>query len=790
MAEVLPTPGAGTWHEIDPFTGDWEEQPGAGTWHAIHPIDLANDCVEPAMVAILATSPSAFWPMQEVGGSLGDWSGNGHTATPAARPGTPTYRADGPCRCMYALDFRSSSWPAGFDVADHDVFSGPSMSMSVWVLRVADQRALGGEGAFIARKSRGTTASEWSFICSGGDSDIYANTWGTRIANTLDTGYNDVLAAPLSEPCEWVHLLTTYDHTVGSRGEGKVYENGVLIATTTAGSLSRAPNSPGPLGIGHLPYFADSFIGHFLGRMTMLAYWDRVLSAPEVTSIYESVPGGCGVQCLGRGQTSVGQLKAGRTSVSRPPCANGSRSLDHLPALQSFVVPEHVPGTMVMTAVGAGGGGTTGFFSHKLGGLGGGAEVALNYPAGTVITLAIGECGESAQLELNGVAGLGGWGHSARGGDAADNCGAGGGGGTEVWVGGTRIMYAPGGGGAGSTETPTGTDPGGGDGGVGGAPNGENGRVSGGASGNAGGGGYGATTGAVGAGGEGAGVNAMDGDPGSGNRGGDGGEGRWELNRYGLNPHLTQGFTAGPTIVFSGGTLGGGDSAVTICALTLLADGFNPTASISGWTLSNRQSTAGTGMPGSAGMADPRVTFEVWTRGPGSPSNPTGTTTASSWAGSARSYGDIDGIIGFDYDLVLPGGTEYDLSVATGEYYAARTFITHSNSNPNQSGSLLASYPPGETVEFGASGFAATGYARMWTMLLFHATPGIRGGGGGGGAGYYGGGGGGGGVFNAGGGGGGGSLYVDGSLTVLGPATSAQYGDGEVVFTWDCVPEE
>lgn len=32
MAEILPTPRAGTWFETDPTSGPWEEDPRAGTW--------------------------------------------------------------------------------------------------------------------------------------------------------------------------------------------------------------------------------------------------------------------------------------------------------------------------------------------------------------------------------------------------------------------------------------------------------------------------------------------------------------------------------------------------------------------------------------------------------------------------------------------------------------------------------------------------------------------------------------------------------------------------------------
>lgn len=34
MAEITPTPRAGTWHEITP-NPQWEAQPRAGTWHEI-----------------------------------------------------------------------------------------------------------------------------------------------------------------------------------------------------------------------------------------------------------------------------------------------------------------------------------------------------------------------------------------------------------------------------------------------------------------------------------------------------------------------------------------------------------------------------------------------------------------------------------------------------------------------------------------------------------------------------------------------------------------------------------
>ena len=39
MAEITPTPRAGTWHEITP-NPQWEAQPRAGTWHEIDPLQM------------------------------------------------------------------------------------------------------------------------------------------------------------------------------------------------------------------------------------------------------------------------------------------------------------------------------------------------------------------------------------------------------------------------------------------------------------------------------------------------------------------------------------------------------------------------------------------------------------------------------------------------------------------------------------------------------------------------------------------------------------------------------
>lgn len=37
MAEITPTPEAGSWVKADPFTGPWTPQPEAGSWTRIDP---------------------------------------------------------------------------------------------------------------------------------------------------------------------------------------------------------------------------------------------------------------------------------------------------------------------------------------------------------------------------------------------------------------------------------------------------------------------------------------------------------------------------------------------------------------------------------------------------------------------------------------------------------------------------------------------------------------------------------------------------------------------------------
>lgn len=255
--------------------------------------------VDDYISAVLADSPEAFWPMQEASGNLADATGNGHTAVDAGLGGTLTYRTDGPCRQMYAIEFDGDS---GFDVADDDAWSGPSLSIECICHKNALARATSHD--FLARKQHADRYSEWSLI--GQTSDY----WGGRIANTDDTAWCDAWGPPDLDPCKWVHLAFTYDPTVDSRGTGTAYVNGTAIVTSVAGDRSndRQSNGDGVLGIGYAPGWSS--IG-WLGRIAMMAFWDRTLTAGEVADHYAAMPHGCGIGCPRRGGWSVGMLRSG-----------------------------------------------------------------------------------------------------------------------------------------------------------------------------------------------------------------------------------------------------------------------------------------------------------------------------------------------------------------------------------------------------------------------------------------------------------------------------------------------
>ena len=85
---------------------------------------------------------------------------------------------------------------------------------------------------------------------------------------------------------QWSHIVATYENGVA----GKIYVNGVLqtnsVNIISTGNVDNGPNSPGILFVGNQYDSVNKYKGTFQGKMKDVRIYKRVLSAAEVTTLY------------------------------------------------------------------------------------------------------------------------------------------------------------------------------------------------------------------------------------------------------------------------------------------------------------------------------------------------------------------------------------------------------------------------------------------------------------------------------------------------------------------------
>ena len=496
-------------------------------------------------------------------------------------------------------------------------------------------------------------------------------------------------------------------------------------------------------------------------------------------------------------------------------CGAGSEAFT-TPGEHTFIVPEHVEGTMTMSVAGAGGGTSRSGGPSSVGGRGGGAVVTLDYPAGTVLNCFVGAVGESADGSTNNTAwpalptsGAGGVGWQGRdGGAGAVRGGAGGGGASAVRTsGGTTLVIAGGGGGGGGKySTLQGTRRWAGDGGGSGFAYGsadpgfapEAGVDGIGDDPDGGDGGTAGTLVSAGSGGAGwtypsftnpgqAGTDASSGV------GGDGGRGRARSFWGSANSSSSSvGFEQDSLVVGTAISMAAAvvTNATCLAQLNLVKNGSPATGSLPGWTLLYRVSQA------ADGWGYDFVTHEGWINP--SVGSVTGTHDGDAWSGAYLRAGEpYPSAAVLDEDIITwpfntTGSTLIEpYSVTANEFFRPLLLLHQTGNNAINWWLGLDPRQPG-TVESGDLGWGNGTPAGASVMVAFR-DPENEGlmylGGGGGGGGYFGAGGGGGsGAFQSvvGAGGGGGSSYVNSALTVTDHYSSAETSDGQIVFNWTC----
>lgn len=199
----------------------------------------------------------------------------------------------------------------------------------------------------------------------------------------------------------WHHVVGTFEAGTNNL---KIYVNGTLENSATATSISSIHNGTNSFYIGYTDLFASNSAGYWDGLIDEVGVWDKVLTASEVTDLYNSGNG----------------LPYEATSAS---------------------------GTVDVKLWGGGAGGASRASGFSMGG--GSAGAYVHEPSQTVEAGAYAiKVGQGGAGSAGGVAGNGGTGYANGGnGEAASGLAGGGGGGSSAFGPGTLIAAGGGAGG-------------------------------------------------------------------------------------------------------------------------------------------------------------------------------------------------------------------------------------------------------------------------------------------------------------------------------------------------------
>lgn len=224
--------------------------------------------------AVLTDSPAAFWPMQEMSGSIVDVI-SARTGTSVGA--TKTYQQTGPVAGISSISFDGSS-SSGFSVVDDNLWSSTSFSIEGWVYM--SSAFLSGQSLryWFAKEYSGY--NEWQMMVSdyGGGAIRHAG----AVKNTIDTAFAQTDDPTNRTEQTWYHVVYTFN---GSSTGGILYINGSQV-DASAGSGSRRPNGSGVLTIGWSP---DVAARSWKGRLSMIAFYSSVLTPGQVLAHYQAM---------------------------------------------------------------------------------------------------------------------------------------------------------------------------------------------------------------------------------------------------------------------------------------------------------------------------------------------------------------------------------------------------------------------------------------------------------------------------------------------------------------------
>lgn len=242
-----------------------------------HPSELLLNATHSAIVN--ADSPEAYWRLDESSGSTADDQIGSNDGT---YTGTLTYGVAGalPNDSNTAIEFDGASGYASVPYAAGLNPQGP-FSVEAWVMPSQIPNSAGTpcplSSAQFNNDRSGWQIRErdtgWQFV-------LY-NHIGSGVANN---GIANTAVGGVPATNSWTHLVGVYDGTTTT-----LYVNGVAYSSSAAGYVANyndGVNAPGPFTIGA----RSSLNNNFAGRVDEVAFYNRALTATEVTSHYRSLP--------------------------------------------------------------------------------------------------------------------------------------------------------------------------------------------------------------------------------------------------------------------------------------------------------------------------------------------------------------------------------------------------------------------------------------------------------------------------------------------------------------------
>ena len=254
-----------------------------GLWDSQQDVVLANFTVahqDPSHPAIVnADNPEAYWRLDESGGGTANDQVGGHDG---AYTGTLIYGVDGafPNDANTAIRFDGASGHVAVPFAAALNPQGP-FTIEAWVKPniIPDG---GGTPCPVSSAQMGGDRSGWQIRerDTGWQFVLYTHS-GSAVANG---GIANTAVGGVPSTDSWTHLVGVYDGT-----DSTLYVNGVPYAAPAAGYVANyddGVNPAGPFTIGARSSLSD----YFDGSVDEVAFYNRALTATEVTSHYLTLP--------------------------------------------------------------------------------------------------------------------------------------------------------------------------------------------------------------------------------------------------------------------------------------------------------------------------------------------------------------------------------------------------------------------------------------------------------------------------------------------------------------------